>query len=459
MYKTLNDVPAELRVRKGVTLNVEQANAWARIYDVLKDTKSLDNPAGAAWLAWERVYQVNGAEWEKRTTALGEGVSLEFAVGAVSLVESAADGLPREAIVDIIKAGPTKTKGRFYDPEALMGLAESGWLKGLKQYDNHIENAEQRPMQDIFKPRSLTEFWSYVKEAWWNPGTQTIQARIKLCDQAIKLKLKDAWEAVGISLTALGETYIGKDGLEHVKKIVQVVSADWVPEANAGGRVLQLVEAVAMEPMQANPEGREVNKNMMPEWKDLTMEMLKTNRPDVVDQILYEERRQQEAAKELIKKAEETANAEKGKAEKATQEADAAKKEATAAKTEAAEYKRQLDEKTKALAEFEAKSTAAETKLKVVALAEEKTQGFTPLAKSAVLKELEGKTFADDKALAEAVDAAVTSTKAKMAQGSDGGNGGGDNKPAKQLAESSKKFADQLGISEEEQKRLAEIED
>jgi len=455
-YANLKEVPANISSHKGVPLSLAQVNEWAAINDKLNIAESVV-PASVAWTTWEKFYEAKNGQWVKRERNAAEGVDLETFVGAVRVEASDEDGLPSEAIVEIIKAGPTLTKKRFYNPEALKALAESKLLDGLKMYDAHVPNAE-KDRTALLKPRSLTEYWSYIKEARWDEARQAIVARVKLCDRAIKEKLRDAWETIGVSLTGLVESVIGPDKLEHITRIPVVISADWVPEPNTGSKVIQIVEAAdpaALPLMQPKPAGKEEHQM---DWQSMTLEMLKANRPDLVDQIMSDSKRQEEAAKELVKKAEESAAAKAKEATDANAKAESAEKALATVKAEAYEANKKAEEQGKTIAEQAAKIAGMEAKAKLQAVVEEKAAALTPLAKSEVLKALAGQEFADEKAMAEAVDLQV---KAALQKGgkTEGKDKPGDQPAVKPMAEASEKFArEKMHLTDEQIKRLGEIE-
>lgn len=194
------------------------------------------------------------------------------------------------------------------------------------------------------------------------------------------------------------------------------------------------------------------------DWQSMTLEMLKANRPDLVDQIMSDSKRQEEAAKELVKKAEESAAAKAKEATDANAKAESAEKALATVKAEAYEANKKAEEQGKTIAEQAAKIAGMEAKAKLQAVVEEKAAALTPLAKSEVLKALAGQEFADEKAMAEAVDLQV---KAALQKGgkTEGKDKPGDQPAVKPMAEASEKFArEKMHLTDEQIKRLGEIE-
>lgn len=68
-WEKLEDVPEEVKTHKEARLTLEQANAWAKIYDALLKRKDVDNPAALAWATWERNYKKSeeGKRWVRVT--------------------------------------------------------------------------------------------------------------------------------------------------------------------------------------------------------------------------------------------------------------------------------------------------------------------------------------------------------------------------------------------------------
>jgi len=167
-------------------------------------------------------------------------------------------------------------------------------------------------------------------------------------------------------------------------------------------------------------------------WSDLTVDMVNANCPEIAKQIT-------EAAK-VEAKAEAVAAAKP--------EIDAAKAEAQTAKDAQAA----AEAKVKEFTENQAATSMATTTAKLYAMVEEKGKDRNVLARSAVLQGLIGKTFADEKAMAEAVDVELAKIEKPKAEHQPPAKA--DEKP---LPEGSRSFAEQIGLSPEEQKGLAAV--
>lgn len=184
------------------------------------------------------------------------------------------------------------------------------------------------------------------------------------------------------------------------------------------------------------------------EWKDITAEELKKNRPDLVTALTSDSEKKAADAETKAADAETKAT----DAETKAAEANTAKEEAVA---EAAKYKKELDDKTKEFAESAGTVEKAAMTVKVIEAVESKCAGLSVLGKAQVMQEVLGKTFTTEKEVAEAVDAAVAKQPQPGAKGNDPSTAGGDDKPA--LPDGSMAFAEEIGMSESEIKRLAEV--
>jgi hypothetical protein len=219
-----------------------------------------------------------------------------------------------------------------------------------------------------------------------------------------------------------------------VSDIKKVVSLDWLTgEPNCGGCVLEFVEA-------ADFEGKEVTDQM--EYKDITLESLKQNRPDLVTALTAEP--------EAAKLAAET-KATEAQATVATEIA--AKDQAVA---EAASLKAQLDAKTKEFAESIASNSAAVMAAKTIDAVESKCAHLNILAKSQVMKMALGKSYKTEQEIAESIDMAIKSLPQPMRHQEPAGKSAGDDKN-QALPKGSNEFAESCGFTEEERNRLAQV--
>ena len=446
-YTKIEEVPAQIASHKGTPLTLEQANKWTEIYDALNSQNSIQNPAATAWTTWEEVYETKNGAWTLKSRDKSESMQMLEEIGFVESIEKGTDGLPGKARVLLIQAGKCKTKNRAYPADPLKELAESKMLDGLKMYDMHPPGSEKIPGANQ-AARSIKDYLSYII-----PGTPQfsegirlksgkivdgITAMVKLVDHDFKLKMQDASETIGTSLNSICDAYMD-NGIETVRKVRRAISADWVTEPNAGGLVLELVEAA--DPSE--PNGKEVN-NM--EWKDITAEELTKNRPDLIPVITAG------ATKEATDKA----AAAETKATEATAVATAAQAETTAAKAESKAATDKLAATEKEFTETKGKMVDATLKLKAIEMVESKAEKMNSLGKAAVMKAVLAKTFTTEKEMTEAIDSEVAKfPEIKPGQSMTGSQDSKETKPA--LQGKAREFAESIGLDAAQQERLAKV--
>lgn len=451
-WTTMQDVPDSIAKHKGAILTIEQANKWAAIYDALKGNENIASPAGAAWSTWEEIFELSDGKWVARKREKSEAMLLIEEMATVEAVTEEEDGLPSKAKIVIIAAGPCKTKNRSYSREALQAAVTEGVFDSLQMFDAHPPGSEKIEGASM-APRKVAELMSVVipgtvrfDEGVINPVTKKpaggVVAEAELLDDNFRKNFKRKSKIIGPSLNSLCEA-VKRAGEEIVTRIRKTISADWVTKPNAGGMVLQLVEAQE-EGGQSADNGRKEESSMpvLEKWSDLTLDMLKANRADIVKQAAESMASDQawlrQTAESLIAQAVQAAKAEIATAKS---EAETAKQAQTAA-----------EEKVKEFSENEAKASEAASTAKLYAMVEEKGKDRNVLARSATLQSLIGKKFADEKEMAEAVDAELAKIEKPKAEHQSSAKA--DEKP---LPEGSKAFAEQIGLSPEEQKGIAAV--
>ncbi len=173
----------------------------------------------------------------------------------------------KRARVVLLKSGWSKNK-RFYSPDVL-GEAVS-LFEGAKCYLDHedVKGISNRSV------RELTGFYENV--AFIN---NRLEADLQFLDtEAGKIGLALAQESIkhnkplaGLSLKGLGKLRKTEEGY-IVEELQKVNSVDIVSEPAAGGEFIKLYESIMEDD----------------EMKDLTIEKLKTERPDLIQEITDE---------------------------------------------------------------------------------------------------------------------------------------------------------------------------
>jgi len=200
---------------------------------------------------------------------------------------TAADAEGRLWRVTIIRPGWSENN-RYYSREVLAGAARL--VEGAKAYADHPTETElrERPERSV---RDIVGHYSGARQE----GDGRVTADLHVLESAAWLKsiLREAPRLVGISINALGKTSSGiaegRSGV-LVDAIGRIQGADVVTEPAAGGSIDRLVAS--------NRKGGTEDMD----WKDVTVEALQQQRPDlakaVADAALKEAR---PAAEEAVK--------------------------------------------------------------------------------------------------------------------------------------------------------------
>jgi hypothetical protein len=138
--------------------------------------------------------------------------------------------------------------GRLYNVAALAASAPT-W-EGTKVYDNHLTDQE---FQDRAGMRSVAREWiGSIVNPRWDAGTSQLRGVLKVVEESVARKLKNAWDAgilktIGLSidtLTVQGQeaTLEGK-AWPTVEGFQKILSVDLVAEPAAGGGFNRLIAA------------------------------------------------------------------------------------------------------------------------------------------------------------------------------------------------------------------------
>ena len=258
-----------------------------------------NNRAYVAWVftdyfvacVGEAYYKINYSEGDGGSMILGEPekVDMEFVAAECAKQNTKLDkrgqsnmtlvefGMPNVLLENLdapkkqvravlIEAGTNYSKKRHYPKRTIQESAPL--FAGLKMYLNHPTSMEERERPE----RDVREWVATITESWYDEGKVLANIAIH-ANWLWQLFESDPVfrEHIGISINAAGRaSYSQIDGqtMEVVEKIVTPQSVDWVTEAGARGRVLQLIES----------EKREEQKTML---KTMTLHEVKTERPDL----------------------------------------------------------------------------------------------------------------------------------------------------------------------------------
>jgi len=183
--------------------------------------------------------------------------------------------------VTILKPG-TSLNNRHYSQDAIH--KGYGVFEGAKMYLNHPPRG-----QSI---RSVNELVSKVARTWVDEEG-AIRGDIKIFRRDFYDFAKEAKNDVGISINALcrGVPNYPLDGkkVDYIQEFVKSHSVDWVTDAGAGGGILA----------QESIGGEE----LMAILKELTVEELKQERPDLVEMLVQEDKTELTQVKEQLETA------------------------------------------------------------------------------------------------------------------------------------------------------------
>lgn len=220
----------------------------------------------------------------------------------VGLEEANFNSDSSEFDVILIEAGTNEDKMRHYTKQAIEESAPD--FKGLKMYINHPTAKEDKERPE----RDLRDWVSTIVESRGVDGQ--MRARVYVHDNWLRERLKDkvVREHIGLSINASGKIRYGEVNgkkMQIVERIIPkrnngVASVDWVTEAGARGRVVSPILESRRKPM---------------EFKDISLDELKKERPDLVESISKENANTKEDAKmkqELKEANDKIASFEKG---------------------------------------------------------------------------------------------------------------------------------------------------
>lgn len=170
--------------------------------------------------------------------------------------------------VVIIKAGRAKNP-RKYRASALQKAAKEGVYDGLRMFVNHSEKPPIR--------RDFGEMVSAVESTEWDPKRQAIVGNIEFFDENFFNQAQRAKKYIGVSADhRIRVNYVqeGQQRIEDVTEIAFARSVDWVLYPSAGGEILSFA--------------RESEGADQVEWSEVTLEQLKENAPQLIEQLKAE---------------------------------------------------------------------------------------------------------------------------------------------------------------------------
>jgi len=236
----------------------EKADGWVR--EVYDEGYAIVEYEGDTYKAPFKVGGADGddiifaprAEWTKvKLTYTPINETLSF------LSEASGGGEPQGAVWEVTIIGPEteddlvnidgrqfvrSKNGRYYSVEALKRSVEM-W-DGVKVYDNHLTPEERQKKAGM---RSVVKEWvGTIVKPWWDDKAKAIKAQLRVVDEQVRNKLKNALDvgvldSIGLSIDALGVGRNGSEGEILIERIVKTVSVDVVADPAAGGRLVRML--------------------------------------------------------------------------------------------------------------------------------------------------------------------------------------------------------------------------
>ena len=246
-YNKISELPPAVK-----KLTEHKQKVWLSAFNsAFKQSQNEEQAFKIAWAAVEKLKEEN-------TSIIDQDIFEALNV----------DAEKKKAHVVLIKEGWSKNK-RYYPAQVLEQAVPL--FEGAKCYLDHSD-IKGIPNRSV---RELTGFYENVKFA----GKQ-VEADLQFLDtEAGKVGLDIAKETVkhnkllaGLSIRGIGTMRKVEEGHE-VENLSKIISVDMVSDPAAGGEFLRLYESVM-----------EVKDDM----KDLTLEKLKEERPDLVQSISEE---------------------------------------------------------------------------------------------------------------------------------------------------------------------------
>lgn len=155
----------------------------------------------------------------------------------------------------VIRPGIGRGKGKhLYESDMLREAVEQGRFQGWKMYVDHQSPEAKKAAGGL--PRSMRELGGVLKEAWWDPEYPADDQHplkgavlgLAKPTRFMRSVIEDIPEAVGASISAAATAV---RPVNHAGQQVWLVegiqpkgSVDWVTEAGAGGKVIDLMEAL-----------------------------------------------------------------------------------------------------------------------------------------------------------------------------------------------------------------------
>lgn len=239
-----------------------------------------------------------------------DGLMPAAPVEPVTLMEAGAefDEAKREIIIRPIRPGFGNKRDGFYYPKPVLREAiESGVFTNRKMFADHPTRGDEAARPE----RSVWDWVSTLKEAWWDAQSDEPRARIKVYDDRFWSRAKAAPDEIAFSILGGGLARPGRvEGRDAriVESLSSIRSVDWVTEAGAGGGITAFAESA--------------HEELEMELESMTLEQLKEARPDIVLALLREAEEDDDEEMDADEESEDVETAEADTDEEADEESD-----------------------------------------------------------------------------------------------------------------------------------------
>lgn len=217
----------------------------SRLAEIIKLAKACLGDGVKEGLAEEQLGHLRSGIKIAEGQVVTESYAIREATGTMG-VERREDGcFP----IQIIEAGFGNARDKaYYGADMLATPANYQIFEGCKMYLDHLTSAGEKALEG--GPRSVRDWAATIKETFWDPATSTVKGWAKPVTEAFSSTVDLMGEDLGISIDAFAQVIPGiREGkrVNVIQRFTHCASVDLVTEAGAGGHVLQVMEGRFVE--------------------------------------------------------------------------------------------------------------------------------------------------------------------------------------------------------------------
>lgn len=242
---------------------------------------------------------------------------------------------PASVITQNGKTYIVSQNGRLYDTARIEAEALS--FDGIKVYDNHLTEEEFNRKQGMRSPKN--EWIGTIVKPVWDKAAQKLRGTLKIIDDALAAKLKNAWDAgvlgsIGLSIDTFpnvnGQLTIDGRNYPVIEGFKKILSVDLVGNPAAGGGFDRLVASV-QEPARTIGDIDMDKEELQALLSDFKSEILAEIKPEPVAEAEVDDLTDEEVTQALDDK--QVSEAQKALVQ-ARRQTEAVKREADLARTQ-----------------------------------------------------------------------------------------------------------------------------